>query len=525
MVFNEDLLEKRQKLIDSGVNPYPYSFEISHTISKIREIATEWMEKPVAVAGRITALRQQGKKVFFADIEDFDNRIQIYLKQSDLSEEEWNTVLLLDIGDWVGIRGLLFATKTGELTIWTKDSKESEAEDSPIIKGIEILAKAVIRVPISKEKGDKKYYQLSDPEMLYRQRYLQWITEKKAREVMVQRAHIISSIRRFMESRGFLEVTTPTLEMIYGGASARPFETTVAALSNEKAYMRISPELQLKKFIVGGFPKVFSICQNFRNEGIDRSHNPEFTMMEWYEAFTDYNYQMVQFETLVSSLVKEIHGSYKMTYQGTELDFSMPWKRVTIIDGLKEFANCDVNAMTDEELIARIKEADPEYKVPEPFSRGHVINALFEALCEEHLVQPTFVMDHPLAISPLTKKKRGNPELVERFEPYVMRMEIGNAYSELTDPVEQFGRLQAQRQYDGQAIEEDGVPHYPVDMDFVKAISLGMPPTGGVGIGLDRIIMLLTDQPCIRDVIAFPLMKKIDIPMETESKETESKES
>ncbi|HNZ66192.1 MAG: lysine--tRNA ligase [Planctomycetes bacterium] len=495
MIFNEELLEKRQKLIDLQINPYPYDFQVSHTITQIRDNVQELMEKPVAIAGRITALRQQGKKVYFVDIEDFDNRIQVYLKQNDLSEQNWQGVLLLDIGDWVGINGSVFQTKTGELTIWAKECI--------------VLSKAVNRVPISKEKGDTKYYQLSDPEMIYRQRYLHWITDKKARDIMVQRAKIISSIRRFMENRGFLEVTTPTLELVYGGASAKPFETTISALSNQKAFMRISPELPLKKFIVGGFPKVFTICQNFRNEGIDRSHNPEFTMMEWYEAFTDYKYQMEQFETLISSVVQEIHGTQKITYQGTEIDFTPPWKRITMVDGLKEYANCDVENMTDEQLVQRAKEADPEFQVMEPFSRGHVINFLFETLCEEYLVQPTFVMDHPLAISPLTKKKRGNPEQVERFEPFVMRMEIGNAYSELSDPVEQYERLQAQRQYDTQSIKEDGVVHHPVDMDFVNALGFGMPPTGGVGIGIDRIVMLLTDQPSIRDVIAFPMMKAI----------------
>ncbi len=496
MVFHDDLVAKRQQLIEKGIDPYPYSFTTTHTLTQIRQQEQALIEKDVAVAGRLTALRQQGKQVFFADLEDFDNRIQLYLKKANFTDAIWDAILLLDIGDWVGIQGKVFKTKTGELTIWALQ--------------LTVLSKAVVRVPISKEKGEKKFYQVSDEEMLYRQRYLHWITDREARQTMVIRAKIISAIRRFMENREFLEVTTPTLELIYGGASARPFETQVNALSNQKAYLRISPELPLKKFIVGGFPKVFTICQNFRNEGVDRSHNPEFTMMEWYEAFTDYQYQMKQFEDLVSTVVKEIKGDTKFTYQDTALDFTPPWRRLTILDAILEYGKLDVNQLSDAQLAAKIKELDPEFDIPDPFSRGHAIDFLFEHLVEEHLVQPTFIMDHPLAISPLTKKKRGNPELVERFEPFVMRMEIGNAYSELTDPVEQYERLKAQRAYDAHSIKQDGVVHHPVDIDFIRAIGLGMPPTGGVGLGIDRLVILLTNQNSIRDVIAFPLLRAED---------------
>ena len=495
MPFDQELLEKREKFLSQGINPYPYSFKTSMTLSQLREKSDELMEKELAVAGRITALRRQGKKVFFVDVEDINGRIQVYLKNQDIDEKVWESILLADIGDWVGINGKLFITKTAELTIWADN--------------FVMLSKAVIRVPISKEKGDKKFYQLSDVETLYRQKYLHWITNKKARQAIITRSKIISCIRTFMEERDFLEVTTPTLELVYGGASARPFSTNVHALSNEEAYLRISPELPLKKFIVGGFPKVYTICQNFRNEGIDHSHNPEFTMMEWYEAFTDYHYQMEQFEQLVSTVVKKITGSYIIDYQGTELDFSTPWKRITIIDALKEI-DIDVENMSDDELVAKLKQVDAEYKAPNKISRGHVINELFENLCEESLIQPTFVMDHPLAISPLTKKKRGNENLVERFEPFVMKMEIGNAYSELTDPVEQYDRLKAQREFDAESIKKDGVAHHPVDLDFIKALGMGMPPTGGVGLGVDRLVMLIANEVNIRDIIAFPLMKRTE---------------
>lgn len=494
MIFHDDLLEKRKQLMSKGLDPYPYSFAITHTLTQIRNQETELIEKDVAIAGRIIALRQQGKQVFFADLEDFDNRLQIYLKKANLTEEMWDAIQLLDIGDWVGIHGKVFKTKTGELTVWALQ--------------FTMLCKSVIRVPIGKEQEGKKFYQVSDSELLYRQRYLHWITDRNARQIMVMRAKIISAIRRFMENRGFLEVTTPTLELVYGGAAARPFETQVNALSNQKAYLRISPELALKKFIVGGFPKVYTICQNFRNEGIDRSHNPEFTMMEWYEALTDYQYQMKQFEDLVSTVVKEITGDTKLTYQEQQIEFAPPWKRMTILDAIKELGGVDVEKMSDDDLKAKVKEIDPKFDIPEPFSRGHIVDFLFSELAEPHIVQPTFIMDHPLAISPLTKKKRGNPELVERFEPFVVQMEIGNAYSELTDPVEQYERLQAQRAFDAHDMKQDGVVHHPVDMDFVRAIGLGMPPTGGVGLGIDRLVMLLTNQHSIRDIIAFPLLRQ-----------------
>ena len=505
--FNEELLEKRQNLIDMGVTPYPYEFKTSHKLSEVRENQEALMEKEVSVAGRITALRRQGKKVFFMDIEDFDSRIQLYMKQQTLGEENWKALLELNLGDWLGVTGDIFVTRMGELSVNGSD--------------MVVLAKAVVPVPISKSKDGESYYQLSDAEILYRQPYLRWITDKKSRETMVTRSRIISAIRNFMEDREFLEVTTPTIEMLYGGAAAKPFETTINALSNQEAYLRISPELPLKKFIAGGFPKVFTICQNFRNEGIDRSHNPEFTMMEWYEALTDYNYQMEQFETLVSSVVKKVKGDTKITYQGTELEFAAPWDRLTMIGAIKKFADIDVEAMSEEELRAKVKEIDKDGKMKQDFSWGHGVNFLFEELCEEKIVQPTFIMDHPMEISPLTKVKRGNPKLVERFEPFVVGMEIGNAYSELTDPVEQFARFTEQRKFDELSMEQEGTVHHPIDMDFINAISMGMPPTGGVGLGIDRLVILLTDQPSIRDVIAFPMMRRIAKEQEQEQDKSE----
>lgn len=492
--FHEELLQKREELLGKGTNPYPYSFPFTHTLKEIQEQAEKLLEKDdVKVAGRVTAMRRQGKKVFFVDVEDFDGHIQAYLRESDLTAPAWETVLMLDMGDWIGVTGKVFKTKTGELTVWAKD--------------FTLLCKSVIRVPFGKTKGEKTYYQLSDAEMVYRQRYLFWITNKSARQVMVARAKAITEVRKFMESRGFLEVLTPTIELIYGGAAARPFETNIHALSDQKAYLRISPELALKKFIVGGFPKVYTICQNFRNEGIDRLHNPEFTMMEWYEILTDYNYQMKQFEELVATVVEKVTGSPKLNYQGTDLDFTPPWKRITMYEALEQIGNVDVTKLSDEDLVKKVKELDPKWAIPQPFSRGHLVAFLFETLCEKKLIQPTIVYDYPVEISPLTKLKRGNPALVERFEPYVMGVEIGNAYSELTDPVEQYERLRAQRQYDEDSMKKDGAVHHPVDTNFVDAIGFGMPPTGGVGLGIDRLIMFVTNQPTLRDIIPFPMLR------------------
>ncbi|BBM84207.1 lysine--tRNA ligase [Candidatus Uabimicrobium amorphum] len=506
--FNEELLEKRQALLDMGVTPYPYDFKTSHKLNEIREKQEELMEQNVSVAGRITALRRQGKKVFFIDLEDFDNRIQLYMKQKNLGDENWQALLQLNIGDWLGVTGKLFVTKMGELSVNGEE--------------MSVLSKAVVPVPIAKSKGEESFYQLSDAEILYRQPYIRWITDKKARETMVTRSRIISAIRTFMEEREFLEVTTPTIETLYGGAAAKPFETNIHALSNQEAYLRISPELPLKKFIAGGFPKVFTICQNFRNEGIDRSHNPEFTMMEWYEALTDYNYQMDQFETLVSTVVQKVTGDMKITYQDTEIDFSPPWDRFTMIEAIKKFGDIDVENMSEDELRAKVKELDKDGKMKKEFSWGHGVNFLFEELCEEKLIQPTFIMDHPIEISPLTKVKRGNEKLVERFEPFVVGMEIGNAYSELTDPVEQYARFKEQRKFDELSMEQEGTVHHPIDMDFINAIAMGMPPTGGVGLGIDRLVILLTDQPSIRDVIAFPMMRRIV--SEAEENENENKD-
>ena len=399
----------------------------------------------------------------------------------------------LDLGDIIGIKGTVFRTKRGELSI---DVDE-----------LTILAKTVVPIPIGKEAGDRVIYGLKNPELTYRERYLHWLLEPEDRARIRTRAQIISAIRRYMERHCFLEVSTPTIESVYGGAEARPFTTSIWALDNEAAFLRISPELYLKRYLVAGFDKVFTICQNFRNEGIDRSHNPEFTMMEWYEAFTDYEIQMERFEDLVSRVCEEVCGSTRITYQTVDLDFTPPWRRLCMLDAIKEYAGVDASAMSTEELVAEL--ACRNIPHDPSLSWGLAVAELFAATCEQHLVQPTFVLDHPIEISPLTKAKRGDGRLVERFEPFAKGMEIGNAYSELNDPVEQLQRFLSQRAV--RAVRKGRNKDYednPLDLDFIKAIGCGIPPTGGVGLGIDRLIMLLTDAPSIRDVIPFPMTKQ-----------------
>jgi lysyl-tRNA synthetase, class II len=491
--FNEGMLKKRQELIDKGVNPYPYRFSGVQKVSEILSVLETVDEKhpienQVISAGRVVAKRKMGRSVFM-DLKDQTGKIQLYFQESSL-KEEWKTILMTDIGDIVGIKGNLFITKKGESSI--------------NVSFFEILSKTVVSIPFGKETKETTYYRSSDPETRYRERYISWLIDDQDFERMKSRSMIISAIRNHMEGNSFLEVTTPTVEFVYGGAEARPFETSVWALGNKDAFLRISPELSLKRYIVGGFDKVFTICQNFRNEGIDASHNPEFTMMEWYESFTDYEQQMERFENLVSEVCELITGSTKVNYQGEKIDFTTPWKRMTVLDAVKEFASIDAETLNIEEIKAELDKHEIEYD--DNISWGVGVVELFENLCENKLIQPIFVIDHPKEISPLTKIKRGDKRLVERFEPYVYGMEIGNAYSELTDPVDQLERFVEQRE---KGSGEQGYDDHPVDADFIKAIGCGMPPTGGVGIGVDRLIMLLTDSRSIRDIIPFPMVKPI----------------
>jgi lysyl-tRNA synthetase class 2 len=479
--------EKRKKLNllrEKGINPYPYTFEGRTAIVAITDKYAAQLQtgekKPEAVyrvAGRLMTLRSMGKASFF-NVQDQSGTLQFYIKNEELSEQDRAAFELVDLGDIVGVEGFVFKTQKGEFSIHAKK--------------FEILTKSIEPLP-------EKFHGVQDVEIKYRHRHLDLMTDADSRKVFETRSKIIREVRAFLDARGFLEVETPTLQPIYGGAAAHPFTTHHRAL-DMKLYMKISPELYLKRLIIGGFEKVYEIGKNFRNEGIDRSHNPEFTMLEFYEAYTDYNYQMKQFEELISTLALKITGSMKVKYQEQEIDFTPPWRRLTVFDGVRQYAGLDPDKASDEEILAALKKHNRDAEMDR---RGIMIMELFELTAEEHLVQPTFVMDHPVEISPLTKIHRGDKRLVERFEPFAACMEIGNSYSELNDPEDQLARLQEQEAQRGKDEEA-----HPMDEDFVLAIDSGMPPTGGVGIGLERIIMLLTDRPSIRDIIFFPTMRR-----------------
>lgn len=489
MSINENPLraEKRKKLHalrEKGINPYPYSFEGRTAIEKIHHQHAQGMvagdKKPEAiyrVAGRLMTLRSMGKACFF-NVQDQTGTLQVYVRLEELAELDRAAFDLVDLGDIIGIEGFVFKTMKGEFSLH--------------IKSFQILTKSIEPLP-------EKFHGVQDVEIKYRHRHLDLMTDADSRKVFEIRSKVIREIRHFLDERGFLEVETPTLQPIYGGAAAHPFKTHHRAL-DMTLYMKISPELYLKRLIVGGFEKVYEITKCFRNEGIDKTHNPEFTMLEFYEAYTDYNYQMSQFEDLVSGLVQKIHGSTKVVYQGKEIDFTAPWRRLTVFDGVRQYAGLDPEKATDQEIFEACRKHGAD--MDKPGRRGEMIMELFELTAEQHLWQPTFVMDHPMEISPLTKIHRKDNRLVERFEPFAACMEIGNSYSELNDPEDQLARLKEQEANRG----EDEEAH-PMDDDFCLAIDAGMPPTGGVGLGIERIVMILTDRPSIRDIIFFPTMR------------------
>ncbi len=479
--------EKRKKLHAlraAGIDPFPHTYDRTAVTADIHRDFQEALQTGEAkegsvfkIAGRLMTKRPMGKAAFF-NIQDQSGSIQCYLRTEELPDQDKIAFEYLDIGDIVGITGFVFKTKKGELSLHCKEFK--------------MLCKTLEPLP-------EKFHGIADIEIKYRHRHLDLITDEESRKVFITRSKIIAEIRNFLNARGFLEVETPVLQPIYGGAAAHPFSTHHRAL-DMKLFMKISPELYLKRLIVGGFEKVYEVGKNFRNEGIDRSHNPEFTMLEWYEAYTDYEYQMKQFEDICVHLCMKIKGTTKFEYQGKEIDFTPPWRRLTVLDGVKEYAGIDPLKMDEEALFKKSKELGSDKK--KPGSRGQMIMEIFELTAEQHLWNPTFVMDHPAEISPLTKKHRRHPGLVERFEPFAANMEIGNSYTELNDPEDQRSRLEEQDRQRG-----DNEEAHPMDEDFLLAIDTGMPPTGGVGIGVERIVMLLTDRPSIRDIILFPTMK------------------
>ncbi len=487
----EARLEKLERLRALGINPYPYRFATTHdTAALLREReALLASGAEVAFAGRLMRYNLKGK-IAFVHLKDAAGRQQVMFGRDAVGEAGFELVKLLDIGDWVGVRGPMFTTKTGEFTVHAQS--------------VELLSKAVRPLPIPKEKiedGRKVIFdEFTDVETRYRRRYVDLSLNDPVRAVFFQRSRILQAVRDYLLGQGYLEVETPVLQPIYGGANARPFSTHHNAL-DIPLYLRVSNELYLKRCIVGGFPKVFEFAKDFRNEGIDRTHNPEFTLLEFYQAFADYTDMMGHFENVYAAACVAAHGETRFTFQGKTFDLKPPWPRLTCKEALKKFADFDVDALSDEALQNELKKSAVELKGH--YLRGLAIKALFEARCEEKLAGPVFITDFPKESTPLCKTHRGDPSLVEQFEPYINGWEVGNAYSELNDPLAQRKLLEEQVER-GRGGEDET---HPLDEDFLRALEYGMPPTGGVGIGIDRMVMLLTDSPNIKDVLLFPLMK------------------
>jgi lysyl-tRNA synthetase class 2 len=482
--FDATKIDKIQDLLERGVTVYPYKFERTDTVDEIRErfsdIGHEKSEEQVSTAGRIYVVRHHGKTIF-ADMGDAGGKIQLYLRKNDLGEEAFNLFKhYIDAGDIIGVVGHVFRTKMGEITIW--------------VDRFEILAKSICPLP-------EKFHGLKNVEARYRQRYLDLIMNEESRETFRTRSRILSLLRQFLFERDYLEFETPTLQPIYGGANARPFVTYHNYL-DQKLYLRIAPELYLKRLVVGGFEKVFEIAKNFRNEDIDTNHNPEFTMVEIYEAYQDYNDMMDLTEEIFVYLVQEVHGGSTLSFAGHELDVTRPWRRLTMDEAVQEYAGIDVRDHTVDELRAFAREHDVE-GWESANTRGEFLALFFDHFAEKHLIQPTFVYDFPIEISPLAKKHREKEGLTERFELFIAGMEMANGFSELNDPLDQKSRLEEQ---DARRRSGD-LEAQMIDYDFINALGYGMPPTGGVGIGIDRLVMLLTGKESIKEVLLFPPMK------------------
>ena len=475
--------EKLAQLVEDGKDPFQITkFDVTHHSAEIKDDFDALEGKEVVVAGRMMSKRVMGK-ASFCNVQDLKGGIQCYVARDAVGEDSYKDFKKFDIGDIIGVRGEVFKTKTGEISIHAS--------------AVTLLSKSLQVLP-------EKFHGLTNTDMRYRQRYVDLIVNPEVKDTFVKRSKIIKEIRNFLDGRGFMEVETPMLVSNAGGAAARPFETHYNAL-NEDVKLRISLELYLKRLIVGGLEKVYEIGRVFRNEGVDTRHNPEFTLMELYQAYTDYYGMMELTESMFRYLAEKVCGSAVITYNGVEIDLSKPFARLTMNDAIKKYAGIDFDEVkTDEEAKALAKEHHIEYE--ERHTKGDIINLFFEEYCEKELIQPTFIMDHPLAISPLTKKKPSDPTKVERFELFINTWEMCNAYSELNDPIDQRERFAAQDAAFAAGDEEAN----HTDEDFLNALEYGMPPTGGIGYGIDRLVMLLTDSPAIRDVLLFPTMKSLD---------------
>ncbi|MBQ2287552.1 MAG: lysine--tRNA ligase, partial [Lachnospiraceae bacterium] len=475
--------DKLKELQDAGKDPFVITkFDVSHHSQEIKDNFEALEGQTVTIAGRVMSKRVMGK-ASFCNVQDLKGNIQSYVARDSIGEESYKDFKKMDIGDIVGLKGEVFKTKTGEISIHA-------AEVTLLTKSLQILP--------------EKFHGLTNTDIRYRQRYVDLIMNPEVKDTFIKRSQILKEIRNFLDGRGFMEVETPMLVSNAGGAAARPFETHYNAL-DEDVKLRISLELYLKRLIVGGLERVYEIGRVFRNEGVDTRHNPEFTLMELYQAYTDYEGMMELTESMFRYLAETVCGSAVLNYNGTVIDMSKPFERITMIDAVKKYSGVDFNEITSDEEAKKVAD---EHKVAyEPrHKKGDIINLFFEEFCEENMVQPTFVMDHPVEISPLTKRKPSNPDLVERFELFIYGREMCNAYSELNDPIDQRERFAAQEEAFAAGDEEAN----HTDEDFLNALEIGMPPTGGIGYGIDRLVMLLTDSQAIRDVLLFPTMKSLD---------------
>ena len=484
--LNQLMKIRREKLAElqaAGKDPFEITkYDRTNTAGEIKANYEEFEQKDVSVAGRIIAKRIMGK-ASFCTILDCDEKIQSYVSINDLGEEAYKAFKTFDIGDIIGIKGFVFKTRTEEISVHAKE--------------VVLLTKSLRPLP-------EKFHGLKDMDLRYRQRYVDLIVNPEVKDTFILRSKIFKEIRNFMDKKGYMEVETPMLTTVATGDAARPFITHHNTLDLQM-YLRIAPELNLKRLIVGGIDKVFEIGKNFRNEGMDIKHNPEFTNMEFYSAYEDYNDMMNISEELISTVAQNVLGTTKLNYEGMEIDLTPGWRRVSMIDSIKEVTGVDFNTIqTDEEAQAIAKEKHVEFEEIKN-TRGHIINEFFETFVEETLIQPTFITDYPVEISPLTKRRKDDPRLVERFELFIGGREYGNAYSELNDPIDQYQRFLKQGGAKEKGDEEAG----GMDEDFVTALEIGLPPTGGMGIGLDRLIMLLTNSSSIRDVLFFPTMKPL----------------
>ena len=484
--LNEMLLMRREKLnslIEKGKDPFLVEkFNSSNYSDEIQENFEEFEEKEVSVAGRIMSRRGHGE-VSFMDLQDSKGRVQIFARFNNLGEEAYKELELLDIGDIIGVKGEVFKTKMGEVSIRANE--------------ITIMSKSLQILP-------EKFHGLKDQDLRYRQRYVDLIVNPEVKETFILRSKMLKAVREYLDERDFLEVETPILSTVAGGANARPFTTHHNTLDLDM-YMRIANELYLKRLIVGGFDKVYEMGRMFRNEGMSPKHNPEFTNIELYEAYADYEDMMVLTEELIAHVAEKTLGTTKINYQGVDLDLTPPWKRMDMADAIKEFVGVDFSEIdTDEEAIKIAKAKGIEVK--KGMTRGHIISEMFEEFCEAHLIQPTFITGHPVEVSPLAKRNPEDPRKTNRFEAFINTWEIANAFSELNDPIDQ------RKRFEDQVKQKESGNHeaHPMDNDFINAIEVGLPPTGGLGIGIDRMIIILTNQPSIRDVLLFPTMRPIE---------------